>query len=171
MSQVCESLINDYLAGALNIQDLEQGLASIFDAIPQGHVQAQTYLQSLYTSDRIDSEGFTQISQVISKVNIQATLKTDQNSDISYFGDDRTMHLTDLDDDADEDDGNDKTVIVSVGGNDADNFEPSEPSIDPRNTSPTDPKINPAIACPWPSNSPVLGFVPVIGGISRGEGK
>ncbi len=141
MSQVCESLINDYLAGALNIQDLEQGLASIFDAMPQGHVQAQTYLQSLYTSDRIDSDGFTQISQVISKVNIQATLKTDQDPDISYFGDDRTMHLTDLDDDADEDDGNDKTVIVSVGTSDASNVEPSEPSVDLKDVSPIDPRI------------------------------
>ncbi len=140
MSQVCESLINDYLAGALNIKDFEQGLASLFDAMPQGHVQAQSYLQSLYTSDKIDSDGFTQISQVISKVNIQATLKSNQEPDISYFGDDRTMHLTDLDDDAD-DDGNDKTVIVSVGKHDAQNIEQSEPSVDLQDVSPTDPRI------------------------------
>ncbi len=140
MSQVCESLINDYLAGALNIKDLEQGLASIFDAVPQGHVQAQSYLQSLYTSDKIDSDGFTQISQVISKVNIQATLKSSPEPDISYFGDDRTMHLTDLDEDDDED-GNDKTVIVSVGKGDADSIEHSEPTGDPTDASPIDPKI------------------------------
>ncbi len=140
MSQVCESLINDYLAGALNIKDLEQGLASIFDAVPQGHAQAQSYLQSLYTSDKIDSDGFTQISEVISKVNIQATLKTNQDPDISYFGDDRTMHLTDLDDDDDED-GNDKTVIVSVGKGDADSIEHSEPTGDPTDISPINAKI------------------------------
>ncbi len=141
MSQVCEALINDYLAGALNIKDLEQGFASIFGAMPQGHVQAQTYLQSLYTSDKIDSDGFTQISQVISKVNIQATLKNGQETDVSYFGDDRTMHLTDLDGDDDDDDGNDKTVIVSVGKSDAQNFEPSEPSVDLKDVSPIDPRI------------------------------
>ncbi len=139
MSQVCESLINDYLAGALNIHDLEQGFASIFDAMPQGHLQAQTYLKSLYTSDKIDSDGFTQISQVISKVNIQSTLKSGQEPDISYFGEDQTMHLTDLDEDGD--DGNDKTVIVSIGKNDAESIEPSEPSIDPKDISPSDPKI------------------------------
>ncbi len=139
MSQVCESLINDYLAGALNIHDLEQGFASIFDAMPQGHLQAQTYLKSLYTNDKIDSDGFTQISQVISKVNIQSTLKSGQEPDISYFGEDQTMHLTDLDEDGD--DGNDKTVIVSIGKNDAESIEPSEPSIDPKDISPSDPKI------------------------------
>ncbi|MDH4008940.1 MAG: hypothetical protein OEU35_12805 [Desulfuromonadales bacterium] len=41
MSDICESLINDYIAGALNMSDLEQGLASIFDAIPNGHSKAQ----------------------------------------------------------------------------------------------------------------------------------
>ncbi len=37
MSEVCESLINDYISGSLNMNDLEQGLASIFDAMPDGH--------------------------------------------------------------------------------------------------------------------------------------
>ncbi len=113
MSEVCESLINDYVAGSLSINDLEQGLASIFDAMPNGHLAAQKYLQSLYTSDRIDSDGFTQISHVISKINIQSTLKNNQETDISYFDDDRTLHLTDLDD-IDIEDSGDKTVIVSV---------------------------------------------------------
>jgi len=112
MSEVCESLINDYVAGALNITDLEQGLASIFDAMPSSHNDAQSYLQSLYTSDTIDSDGFTQISQVISKVNIQSTLKNSQETDISYFGEDKTMHLTDISDLYNDDDASDKTVIV-----------------------------------------------------------
>jgi len=115
MSEVCESLINDYVAGSLNINDLEQGLASLFDAMPSSHGDAQSYLQSLYTNDSIDSEGFTQISQVISKVNIQSTLKNTPETDISYFGDDKTMHLTDISDLYSETGGNDasdKTVIV-----------------------------------------------------------
>ena len=144
MSEVCQSLINDYIAGALNLNDLEEGLASLFDAMPGGHVDAQNYLQSLYTEDRIDSEGFTQISQVISRVNIQSTLKNSQETDISYFGDDRTMHLTDLSDldaDTDDDEANDKTVIVSLGKDSAE-VEVSEPSIDPRDDlSPISPKI------------------------------
>jgi serine/threonine protein kinase len=113
MSEVCESLINDYVTGSLNITDLEEGLASIFDAMPSSHGDAQSYLQSLYTNDTIDSEGFTEISQVISKVNIQSTLKNTQETDFSYFGDDKTMHLTDISDlYAGDDDTNDKTVIV-----------------------------------------------------------
>jgi serine/threonine protein kinase len=114
MSDICESLINDYLAGSLNISDLEAGLASVFDAKPNRHVEAQNYLHSLYTSEKIDSDGFTEISQVISKVNIQTTLKSTQDSDLSYFRDDQTLHLTEFSEmDMIEDDENgDKTVIV-----------------------------------------------------------
>jgi serine/threonine protein kinase len=117
MSEVCETLINDYVAGTLNVADLEQGLASIFDAMPNSHSDAQSYLQSLYTSDSIDSDGFTHISHVISKVNIQSTLKNSQETDISYFDEDKTIHLTDISDLRDDtggDDSGDKTVIVRV---------------------------------------------------------
>jgi len=144
MSEICQSLINDYVSGELDISDLEQGLASIFDAMPSSHANAQTYLQSLYTNDQIDSDGFTQISQVISKINIQATLKNSQETDISYFGEDKTMHLTELSDLSSgngEDDGNDKTVIVRMtqGGQE---IELSEPSVDIREEdSPMNPKI------------------------------
>ena len=96
MSEICESLINDYIAGTLDIADFEEGLESIFVAMPNGHSEAQSYLQVLYTSDTIDSSGFTRISQVISKVNIQSTLKNNQHTDLSYFDEDRTMHLTDM---------------------------------------------------------------------------
>jgi serine/threonine protein kinase len=114
MSEVCQSLINDYLSGSLNINDLEEGFSSIFDAMPSGHVDAQKYLQSLYTDDKIDSDGFTEISHVISKVNIQSTLKNSQETDISY-------------------------VKVSQGSTD---FEISEPSIEAGSgESATAPKI------------------------------
>ena len=144
MSEVCESLINDYVAGALNITDLEQGLASIFDAMPSSHNDAQSYLQSLYTNDTIDSAGFTQISQVISKVNIQSTLKNTQETDISYFGEDKTMHLTDISDvysENGDDDASDKTVIVRVnqGEQEIDTAESSMGSED--EDSPLSPKI------------------------------
>ena len=144
MSEVCESLINDYIAGALDMADLEQGLASIFDALPNGHSEAQSYLQSLYTSDKIDSSGFTQISHVISKININSTLKNSQEADISYFAEDRTMHLTDLSDLSpgnDTDDGNDKTVIVRTSSS-GQEIEISEPSISMgEDDSPMRPKI------------------------------
>ncbi len=151
MSEVCESLIDDYIAGALNIADLEQGLTSLFDAMPSTHADAQSYLQSLYTDDKIDSDGFTTISQVISKVNIQATLRNSQatdiqETDVSYFGDDKTMHLTDLSDletEGENEDSADKTVIVSVK-KDGGNYEASEPSIDLKediSVSPMAPKI------------------------------
>jgi predicted Ser/Thr protein kinase len=144
MSEVCESLINDYVAGALNITDLEQGLASIFDAMPSSHSEAQSYLQSLYTSDAIDSDGFTQISHIISKINIQSTLKNSQETDISYFGEDKTMHLTDVSDlysENGDDDASDKTVIVRVkeSGQEIDTGESSIGSEE--EDSPLSPKI------------------------------
>lgn len=132
MSEVCESLINDYLTGALNIGDLEQGLSSIFDAMPRGHAEAQTYLQSLYTSDKIDSDGFTQISQVISKINIQSTLRNSPETDISYFDEDKTLHMTDISLEIGEDDANDKTVIVSFDKTGIKDIENSTPSVDIR---------------------------------------
>jgi serine/threonine protein kinase len=142
MSEVCESLINDYVSGSLNITDLEEGLASIFDAMPSSHGDAQSYLQSLYTNDTIDSEGFTQISQVISKINIQSTLKNTQETDFSYFGDDKTMHLTDISDlYTGDDDASDKTVIVrsSKGGQEIETGENSLGSGE--DVSPMNPKI------------------------------
>ena len=144
MSEVCESLINDYIAGALDMADLEDGLASIFVALPNGHSEAQSYLQSLYTSDKIDSNGFTQISHVISKININSTLKNSQEADISYFAEDKTMHLTDLSDLSpgnDTEDGNDKTVIVRASSS-GQEIEISEPSISMgEDDSPMSPKI------------------------------
>ena len=134
MSEICKSLINDYIAGTLNVTDFEEGLESIFVAMPNGHNEAQSHLQILYTNDTIDSNGFTQISQVISKVNIQSTLKKNQHTDMSYFDEDRTMHLTDVSATAndidlisDDDQSGDKTVIVRAGGglNDSDNTDPS----------------------------------------------
>ena len=133
MSEACESLINDYLSGSLDMRDLEQGLTSIFHAIPNGHSEAQNYLQVLYSSEAIDSQGFTQVSEVISRVNIQATLKNSQSTDVSYFDEDRTMHLTDASSIAesfvDSEDGSDKTVIVRVS-NTAMDYESSDASID-----------------------------------------
>jgi serine/threonine protein kinase len=141
MSEVCESLINDYVAGVLSITDLEQGLASIFDAMPSSHNDVQSYLQSLYTNDTIDSEGFTQISQVISKINIQSTLKNSPETDISYFGDDKTMHLTDISDLYNDEDASDKTIIVRAnkGRQEIDTAESSIRSED--DDSPLSPKI------------------------------
>ena len=143
MPEVCESLINDYFSGSLNLNDLEQGLASIFEAMPDGHTRAQKYLQGLYTNDSIDSNGFTEISQVISNVNIQSTLKNSQVTDVSYFGEDKTMHLTDISGEMDDDDedGSDKTVIVRVG-NSATDIETSVSPIDfSGDISPIDPRI------------------------------
>ena len=54
MSEVCKSLINDYITGALSLSDFEEGLSSIFGTSPGSHTNAQTYLQELYTSDQLD---------------------------------------------------------------------------------------------------------------------
>ena len=140
MSEVCESLINDYISGSLNADDFEQGLESIFVALPNGHNKAQNYLQQLYNSESIDSEGFTQISQVISRVNIQSTLKSNQQTDISYFDEDKTMHLTDVSDMVhDDDEGGDKTVIVRAG-TDFSDFEKSGSDYS-EDISPVSPQI------------------------------
>ena len=148
MPDICESLINDYIAGTLDASDLEEGLESIFVAMPNGHSEAQSYLQALYTNDTIDSGNFTQISHVISKVNIQATLKNNQQTDLAYFDEDKTMHLTDMSGVAndidlisDDDDSGDKTIIVRAGSS-IDDVEKSDVSTDfSQEISPLAPRI------------------------------
>jgi serine/threonine protein kinase len=125
MSEVCETLINDFISGTLNASDFEAGLASIFDAVPSSHVNAQVYLQTLYESEKVDSTGFAEISQLISKINIESTIRSSsENSDNSgsdnsfydddKFDDEKTLHLTDVTDytDLTEDGSSDKTVII-----------------------------------------------------------
>ena len=123
MSEVCESLINDYITGSLKVTELEEGLASIFGAVPASHIGAQSYLQNLFESDKINSDGFSEISQLISKVNIESTIRSSPDTDISsdaddsYFDEDKTLHLTDITDltdltDLTEDGSSDKTVII-----------------------------------------------------------
>jgi len=118
MSEVCKSLINDYITGALSLSDFEEGLSSIFGTLPSGHSSAQTYIQNLYTADKIDSTSFTKISHLISRVNIEATLNGDTQIDTEFFQEDKTLHLTDMEDmtDMTEDGSSDKTVIVSTEG-------------------------------------------------------
>ena len=141
MAVACESLIDEYISGALDRNELEHGLAGAFNALPNGHVDAQNYLQSLYTSDRIDSGNFSEISQVISRVNIQTTLKKSQDTDLSYFAEDQTLHLTDLtgESGADED-GNDKTVIVRLDDKPAEEISDST-DYQTDDISPINPKI------------------------------
>ena len=122
MSEVCKTLINDYITGTLKVADFEESLASVFDAMPSSHMNAQSYLQILYESDKIDSNGFTEISHLISRVNIESTIKSSSGTDISpdednsYFDDEKTLHLTDITDltNLTEDGSSDKTVIIQA---------------------------------------------------------
>jgi serine/threonine protein kinase len=129
MSDVCESIIDDYISGALNVNDLEQGLGSLFVAMPTCHSNAQKHLQNLFANDKIDSTHFTDISQLISRLNIESTLNSSSKTDISYFSEDQTLHLTDstvppLDDTSD------KTVIVHSNASKQQSRDPSLPSIE-----------------------------------------
>ncbi|MDH4008939.1 MAG: serine/threonine protein kinase, partial [Desulfuromonadales bacterium] len=66
-------------------------------------------------------------------MNIQSTLKNSQETDISYFDEDKTMHLTDASDIvesfSDDDDNADRTIIVRAG-NTALDYDRSDGSID-----------------------------------------
>jgi len=120
MPEACKTLIDDYITGILEIADFEEALASTFGDVPSSHIKAQSHLQKLYESDRIDSNGFSEISHLISKVNIEATIKNnpdaavDKNVDHANLDEDQTLHLTDITDltDLTEDGSSDKTVLV-----------------------------------------------------------
>jgi serine/threonine protein kinase len=119
MSEVCESLIDDYIAGSLPESELEEGLNSIFSTAVSSHASAQTYIQKLFTTDRINREQYAEISSLISKVNIQSTINSNTDCDISYFAEDKTLHLTDSDEFQD-DSYSDKTVIVRASAQEKD---------------------------------------------------
>ncbi len=114
MANICETILNDFIAGALNRNDLEEGLRSIFLASANSATQSQLHIKKLYTENRLNDEQFTLLSETISSISIQATLDgTSPGTDISYFDEDKTLHLTDyaletIDEDAD------KTVIIST---------------------------------------------------------
>ena len=127
MSEVCESLIDDFLSGALPVSDLEEGFASIFSSTPTSHNEAQNYLQDLYSRDKIDGDKFSEISGLISKVNIQSTLSSNTDCDVSYFGEDKTLHLTDISEYPD-DTSDDKTVIVRADEGKAEDVSSTQPS-------------------------------------------
>ena len=120
MSQICKSLIDDYITGILEMADLEDALAGAFGDTPSSHINAQNHLQKLYESDKIDSNGFSEISHLISRVNIKATIQNNPDSavissaDHSNLDDDKTLILTDITDltDLTEDGSSDKTVLV-----------------------------------------------------------
>ena len=115
MSEVCESLIDDYLSGSLLESELEEGLNSIFSTTASSHTTAQSYIHKLFTTDKIDNKQFAEISSLISRVNIKSTISSNTDCDISYFAEDKTLHLTDSDD-FEDDSSSDKTVIVRVDG-------------------------------------------------------
>jgi len=75
MSQPCKSLIDDYITGILEMAELEDALAGVFGDTPSSHINAQSHLQKLFESDKIDSNGFSEISHLISRVNIKATIQ------------------------------------------------------------------------------------------------
>ncbi|MFT5809731.1 MAG: putative Ser/Thr protein kinase, partial [Rubritalea sp.] len=129
MSDPCKSIINDYIAGALNVTDLDKGLASLFAAIPSCHVSAQNHLQKLLVTDKIDSTHFAEISQLISKVNTLTTLKSGNETNIASFNEDQTLHLLDVTEPS-MDYSRDKRIVVPSNIPNSQNIsETSTPSI------------------------------------------
>ena len=114
MTEICESLIDDFLTGSLNRSDLEEGLASIFQVSTSTGTQAQYYLHQLYKDNKVNDEQFTQLSEIVSKISINTTLSSHKaTTDISYFNEDKTLHLTDLSEAKEESTNSaDQTVII-----------------------------------------------------------
>ncbi len=96
MSEICESLINDYLSGVLSRTDLEDGLTSIFQLSSETNTKAQYYIHQLYKDNKIDDEQFKLLIETISKISINTTLSSSKaTTDISYFNEDKTLHFND----------------------------------------------------------------------------
>ena len=114
MSEICKTIINDYLSGALSRKDFAEGLTSIFRVSSTTGSSSQTYLQQLYSENKINDEQFKQLSETVYKISIQTTLKGNQAStDFSYFDENKTLNMTDLSEAEDGDtNSSDKTIII-----------------------------------------------------------
>ncbi len=111
MSEVCKNLIQDYIDGAISLNDFEESLQSLFQVIPNGHTYSQTFIQDLFTSNQIDVAQFKDLSQLFTQVNIDNTVDKNNQTDFSYFDEDKTLHLTDISE-SDMDMTAEQTVIV-----------------------------------------------------------
>lgn len=138
MSEICQTIINDFLAGTLSRKDMEDGLSSIFQASKDSSASTQSYLQHLYAEGKLNNEQFKFLSETVSQIIIEATLShTQPGTDFSYFNEDRTLHLTDMSEAAgkDEDVSGDRTVIIRTSTSkpvtefDTQESQPGEPSI------------------------------------------
>ena len=121
MSEVCKNLILDYLDDTMTQSDFSQSIQSLFQVTPNGHSFSQSFIQELFTSDKIGVEKYKELSQLFAKINIDNTVENNSKTDISYFDEDITLHLTDISESS-LNDTSDKTVVVSNT--------PSSPSSD-----------------------------------------
>ena len=114
MADICETIIEDFISGALSRQDLEEGLASVFKVSAPSGPRALEFVKRLYVENRLDDEQFKELSATISQLNIETTLNGgDGQTDISYFNENQTLHVTDLSDDSLlQENTSDKTVII-----------------------------------------------------------
>ena len=111
MSEVCKNLIQDYVDGTMSHSDFEESLQSLFQVTPSGHTFSQSLIQDLFTSNKIDVDQFKDLSQLFTRVNIENTVDRNAQTDISYFDEDKTLHLTDISE-SDMDMTAEQTVIV-----------------------------------------------------------
>jgi len=114
MSEICESIIDDFLSGNLSRKDLEEGLTSVFQVSNTTSVQAQDYLHKLFSDKKVDAEAFKLLSETVSNISIKTTLSSGKvSTDISYFNEDKTLHLTDLPgNEGESTNSSDQTVII-----------------------------------------------------------
>ena len=97
MPEICESLINDYLSGTISHSDMEEGLSSIFQVSSSSGTKIQNYLHQLYSNNKVNDDQFKTLSETVSRISINATLSGSKAiTDISYFNEDKTLHLTDI---------------------------------------------------------------------------
>ena len=99
MPEICHSIIDDFLAGVLSRQELEESLGSMFQRSPESSADSQNYIQQLYTQSRLEDEQYRMLSELISQITIHTTLQSNlADSDVSssFFNEDNTLHLTEF---------------------------------------------------------------------------
>lgn len=92
-------IIDNFLSGVIDRTQFESELGLEFEINQESSNDSQTHLHGLFTQSQINAEQYRYLSETVARLQVESTLKnTQQKSDISYFDEDHTLHLTSFED-------------------------------------------------------------------------
>lgn len=140
-------IIDNFLSGVIDRQQFENHLSEEFIQNAETSNHSQTHLHNLYTGNKISADQYRYLSETVTRLQVETTLKKNQAHSESYFNEDKTLHLTMMDTELAEDE--DRTIIIEIQPIENDEISPvalSRPSVKPARLDTSAPDITPHAA-------------------------